>query len=62
MDNIVIFQNPDADQWPLKRPELSGCWQTHRYYIYNRYFTTKITYYVFLIPEKIDAYADSITK
>ena len=25
----------DAGSWPLKKSQLSGCWQMHIYYIYN---------------------------
>ena len=38
-----ISQSPgDAGPWPLNRSVLSGCWQMHRYCIYNKYFITKL--------------------
>ena len=37
---VVRSISPPGDPapWPLKMSELSGCWQMHRYYIYNKYF------------------------
>ena len=39
------IQNPpaDANPWLLKKAELPGCWQMHRYYIYSEYFVSKLT-------------------
>ena len=33
----------DAGPWPSKRLELPGYWQMHRCYIYNKYFSRKLT-------------------
>ena len=33
----------DTGPWTLNRLELSSCWQMHRYYVYNKYFITKLT-------------------
>ena len=32
----------DLGPWSLKRSELSGCWQMHRYYIYNKHFVNNL--------------------
>ena len=41
---VAQFISPPGDvgPWPLKRSGLSGCWKMHRYYIYNKYFVSKV--------------------
>ena len=40
---ILFWQfHIEASPWLLKKSELSGCWQIHRYYIYNNYFVNKL--------------------
>ena len=41
---VVQFINPqEILVQALKRSGLSDCWQMHRYYIYKKYFLSKLT-------------------
>ena len=39
----LLSPSGDVCLWPMKRSELSGYWQMHRYYIYSKYFINKLT-------------------